>query len=69
MDIETKALIKDARRLNNQTMRDTGEMDELHRRMDRWIAQHCVDGTPEERWDAPFRVEHRAFVKSLFRRD
>lgn len=61
-----EAALREARRLNNQSVRDSGEVSEWHQ-----IADALLEDNPEddrsERWDDPRRVERRKFVKSLFR--
>lgn len=62
-------LLKQARRLNNQTVRNTHELDAWHCAVDRALsAEEDGDTELDQRYDAPARVEHRKFVNALFTR-
>lgn len=57
-----------ARRLNNRTMKDADECAQLHRDIDALLDLTGRETEPKERWDDPVRVQHRQFVKEMFRR-
>ena len=56
------AALREARRLDNLTVCDAAEHAAWRREVDRLLGPE----EPAARYDAPARVEHRAFVDSLF---
>lgn len=58
-------LLRKARQLNNQTVRDFDEVAIWQRKVDDMLARYPGDD-PSERYDAPDRVEHRKFIDQLF---
>lgn len=60
------ALLIKARKFENETVRDVNEITEWRRGMDVFLADRPGDN-PDERYDTPERVEHRAFIARLIR--
>lgn len=62
------SIIFEARRLGNQTVRDSTEVANLHRRIDAVLKASPDEKhhDPEAEYDTPSRRQHRAFVNSLF---
>lgn len=58
-------LLNNARRLANQTVRDSREVDQHHRAMDAFLFKKPGDD-PKERWDAPHMVEFRDYQARMF---
>jgi hypothetical protein len=59
------ALLLEARRLNNLTVRPVDEVVKWHRYADAFLADKPGDD-PEERYDAQHREEARAFAHRVF---
>jgi hypothetical protein len=57
----------EARRLSNLTCKTEDEFSAWRRKTDRALIGVAGDD-PDERYDAPERVEHRSFVERVFRR-
>lgn len=60
------ACLREFRRLSNLTVRDASEMAACHREADALLRLDPALDDVRERYDAPHRVKHRAFVRSLF---
>lgn len=61
-------LLFEARRLHNKIVRNSNEMDNWHRRVDAVLREAGGEfADPDEECDAPHRVEHRKFVRGLYR--
>lgn len=58
-------LLRQARKFDNQTVRDSREIAIWRRKIDDMLARYPGDD-PSERYDTPERVEHRKFVNRLF---
>lgn len=63
---EALVLLKWARELNNQTVRDAREVDEWHRRVDALMKENPMLDDEKERFGYPPRVEQRRFVEEMF---
>ncbi len=63
--LDAVQLLGDARRLNNQTVRDAREVEQWHRAVDKFFEPD--DPCPEDRWDTPDRIRHRQFVEDVRR--
>lgn len=63
--LAVKLLIK-ARRFENESVRDYGEMAGWRRELDAFLAERPGDN-PDDRFDTPERIEHREFINRLFR--
>jgi hypothetical protein len=61
------ALLVEARRLENKTVKTTDEIAAWHRKTDRALYGRLGDDA-SQRYDAPAYVEHRRFVDLLFTR-
>lgn len=61
------ALLFEARRLNNQTVRKADEVDDWHRTVDIVLRTSPNGGhhDPEAEWGAPKRVAHRKFIRDM----
>lgn len=57
-------LLREARRLNNQTVKSTTEVMNWHREVDE-LLEYMPGEDRQERWDHPPRAAHRDFVKRL----
>ncbi len=66
LEIELLACIREYRRLNNQTVVNVIEKNAVHLRADALLRNQPELDDPNERFDAPFRIEHREFIDSLF---
>lgn len=60
------ALLIKARKFENETVRNYDEMAAWRRELDAFLADRPGDN-PDERYDTPERVEHRAFIARLMR--
>jgi hypothetical protein len=60
-------LLREARRLDNLTVRAASEVASWRVELDEVLAQYPNDDK-QERYGAPSRVEHRRLVDDLFRR-
>jgi hypothetical protein len=60
-------LLLEARKLANQTVKDSNVVTSWHRRTDKALTG-CSGDDPAERYDAPARIKHRILVDSLFSR-
>lgn len=58
-------LLRKARQLSNQTVRDAREVAVWRRKLDDMLSRYPHDD-PAERYDTPERVEYRNFVDRLF---
>ena len=67
LEIKLLACLREARRLGNQTCSDVREVAAQHRKADRLLELQPELDDDAQRYDAPHRVEHRAFVNHLFR--
>ena len=61
-------LLREARRLANQTVKDHKEVQRWRRAVDEFLATMPNDD-PTESYDTPDRVAQRAYVERMFRRD
>ncbi len=62
-------LLKTYRTLNNLTVRDGKTIDDLHMEVDAFLDKLNAEDKPEDRWDAPERVEHRKAIRRLYMYD
>ena len=65
MKRDLEVLLLEARRLANQTVQKSDEVAVWHRKTDRAL-QGVTGDDPDERYDAPAFVDHRALVDRLF---
>lgn len=68
LEIQLLKCIREYRRLSNKTVNDISEADACHKQADALLALEPELDNPNEKWDAPFRVEHREFIDNIFRR-
>lgn len=61
-----QAALAEARRLGNQTVRDSREVVASHKAMDDLLAG-CEHDDPKERYDDPERVANRKWMREMFR--
>lgn len=57
------------RRLGNMTVVDSRERAKCHRMADQLLTLFPKLDNPDERYNAPHRVEHRQFVSRMFERN
>jgi hypothetical protein len=71
LELELFVALREFRRLHNMTVVDSHELANAHIEVDRLLLLQPEIDDSCERYDAPMRVAHRAFVNSLFnkRRD
>jgi hypothetical protein len=69
LELQLLAALRNFRRLNNQTVVNVFDAARAHIEADRLLAVQPELDDRRERYDAPHRVEHRAFVNRMFRRD
>lgn len=60
------ACLREFRRLSNLAVKDVKEVAACHREADALLRLEPDMDDPSERYDAPPRVKHRSFIRSLF---
>ena len=62
------AALREFRRLGNRTVNDAREVANCWREADALLTLDPENDNPNDRYNSPANVEHRAFVDRMFRR-